>query len=60
MNYILYIKAFFLARIYKVPIILRVETNFSQKINEKIIKVFSFHPLIIKTFSKKKKKYLKH
>jgi len=41
-NNILYIKSFFLAKIHKVPIILRVETNSSQKINyfKKIIKYF--------------------
>jgi glycosyltransferase involved in cell wall biosynthesis len=32
-NNILYIKAFFLAKLYKIPIILRVETNSTQKIN---------------------------
>jgi glycosyltransferase involved in cell wall biosynthesis len=41
-NNILYIKAFFLAKLYKIPIILRVETNSLQKINyfKKIIKYF--------------------
>ena len=41
-NNILYLKAFFLAKLHKIPIILRVETNSSQKINyfKKIIKYF--------------------
>jgi len=39
-NNILYIKTFFFAKIYKIPIILRVETNFAEKLNflKKIIK----------------------
>jgi glycosyltransferase involved in cell wall biosynthesis len=41
-NNIFYLKSFFLAKLNKIPIILRVETNFEDKINffKKIIKYF--------------------